>query len=80
MNEFLSLLSRAQTILLMLRLAVTAVAVFLAIVAWTKTRTQETVCFIAGVLCMYLAQLFAFLRAAGFSITRYTPEIGRAHV
>lgn len=31
MNEFLSLLSRAQTILLMLRLAVTAVAVFLAI-------------------------------------------------
>jgi hypothetical protein len=57
---------------LLIRLALGAVASFLAIICWTRTRTASWMCVIIGILSGYVGTLYQTLRAFGLFAT---PEL-----
>jgi len=59
------LLSDAVVVSLLVRLVLGAIASFLAIVSWTRTRDVSWVLVIAGILASYAGTLYGALRSFG---------------
>lgn len=63
--NFVGIASDGAAFELLVRLALGAVASFLAIVVWSKTRDLAWICVVAGILASYAGTLYRALRLFG---------------
>ena len=76
MNDLVKFLSEGYPILLFTKLFLGAVAVFFAIIVWSKTKRISMILFVLGVFLMYISILTDTLAYFGFINTKFF-TIGR---
>ena len=76
MNDLVKFLSEGYPILLFTKLFLGAVAVFFAIIVWSKTKRLSMILFVLGMFLMYISILTDTLAYFGFINTKFF-TIGR---
>ena len=71
MNDLVKFLSEGYPILLFTKLFLGAVAVFFAIIVWSKTKRLSMILFVLGMFLMYISILTDTLTYFGFINTKF---------